>query len=65
MKYAILETNQKVLCGRSGNPSVWRWGRRAVARSSKHISVFVFDPLSLNSISLYILCCFTFFIFIC
>ena len=24
-------------------------GRRAVARISKHISVFAFDPLSLNS----------------
>ena len=26
-------------------------GRRAVARTSKHILVFAFDPLSLNSIS--------------
>jgi len=43
----------EVLCGRiSGNPSVWRQGRRAVARTSKHIFVFVIDPLSLNYLSL-------------
>ena len=42
----------KVLCGNSGKPSVWRRGRRAVARTSKHIFVFTFDPLSLDSISL-------------
>ena len=39
----------EVLCGRySGNPFVCRRGRRAVARTSKHISVFAFDPLSLT-----------------
>ena len=42
----------EVLCGRyCRNPSVWRRGRRAVAQTSKHISVFVIDPLSLNSLS--------------
>jgi len=30
----------KVLCGQSENPSVWRWERRAVARTSKHILLF-------------------------
>ena len=34
----------------SGNPSsCWRWGRRAVARTSKHILVFAIVHLSLNS----------------
>ena len=32
----------EILCGRSGN----------LSRTSKHILVFVFDPLSLNSFSL-------------
>ena len=46
----------EVLCGQySENPSVWRRGRRAVTRTSKHILVFAFDPLSLNFLSL-ILC---------
>ena len=39
----------EVLCGRySGNPSVRRRGRRAVARTSKHILLFAIDPLSLT-----------------
>jgi len=38
----------------SWNPSVWMRGRRAVARTSKRILVFVFDLLSLN-FTLYIL----------
>jgi len=42
----------KVLCEHSKNPSVQRRGRRVVARTSKHILLFTFDPLSLNSISL-------------
>ena len=42
----------EVRCGHSENPSVWRQRRRTVARTSKHILVFAFDPLSLNSISL-------------
>ena len=43
----------EVLCGCIiGNPSMWRRGRRAVARTSKYIFVFAFDPLSLNSLSL-------------
>ena len=32
------------------NPSVGRWGCRVVAQTSKHILVFAFDPLSLNSL---------------
>ena len=40
----------KVLCGYSENPSVWKRGRKAVARTSKHILVFMFDFLSLNSL---------------
>jgi len=43
----------EVLCGRYiENPSVWRRGRRAVARTSKYIFLFAIDPLSLNSLSL-------------
>ena len=34
------------------------------ARTSKHIFMLAFDPLSLNSISLHIFHCFTLFIFI-
>ena len=46
----------KVMCEHSENSSVWRRGRRAAARTSKHISVFAFDLLfSL----LYILHCLT------
>ena len=38
----------EVLCGHySGNPSVRRRGRRAVAQTSKHILLFVIDPLSI------------------
>ena len=44
----------------SENPSVRRRGRRAMARTSKHIPVFVFDPL--NSISL--ISCITYIIHI-
>ena len=57
----------KVLCGRiSGNPSVWRRGRRAVARNSKHIFVFAIDPLSLTLSLSYILYCIILFIsYIC
>ena len=38
----------KVLCGHSENSSVGRRGRKAVARTSKHILMFAFDPLPLN-----------------
>ena len=54
------------LCGKScvdaysGDPSVWRPGRRAVARTSKHISVIAVDPLSLTLS--YTLHCFILFI---
>ena len=41
----------KVLCGHSENPSVRRLGHIAVARISKHITVFAFDLF----FSLYIL----------
>ena len=47
----------KVLCGYNGNSSVWRRGRRAVARTSRHITVFAFDLFSL----FYILHCLTLF----
>ena len=39
------------MCRHSENPSVWRWGHGVVARTSKHILLFAFDPLSLNFIS--------------
>jgi len=42
----------EVLCGHIENPSMWRRECRAVARTSKHIVLFAFDPLSLNSFSL-------------
>ena len=32
----------------SGNPSVWRRGRRAVVRTSKHIRMLAIDPFSLT-----------------
>jgi len=45
----------EALCGRySENPSVLRRGRRAVARTSKHIFVFAIDPLSLHFLYLYL-----------
>ena len=40
----------KVLGEYSGNSFVWRWGRRAVARTSKYILVFVFGSFSFNSL---------------
>ena len=45
----------KVLGGHSENLFVWRRGRRAVARTSKHILVFVFGSFSLNSLYLALL----------
>ena len=42
-------------------------GRRGVARTSKHISVFAIDPLSLNSLSYIVPCTISYcsFIHIC
>jgi len=50
----------KVLCGHSGNPSVWKRGRRVVVRTSKHIPVFVFDLFTFSLF--YIFHCLTLFI---
>ena len=50
----------KVLGGHSGNPSVWKRGCRALARTSKHILVFAFGSLYISTFySLYILHCYS------
>jgi len=56
---SLLEVLWKVLGGYSENPSVWRRGRRVVARTSKCIFVFAFGSLCLSTLySLYILHCY-------